>query len=155
MLACAQVFASHAQFKDWFSNPLTGMVEGQEAVNKVPCSRSLPALASHLPLGLASLPACRPWHALHHSMARRARPCPSRTSSMHAVGAVALSAACPPASPQVLVERLHGVLRPFLLRRLKAEVEKQLPGKHEHILRVRLSKRQRTLYEARPPARPC
>ena len=31
----AQVFASHAQFKDWFSNPLTGMVEGQEAVNKV------------------------------------------------------------------------------------------------------------------------
>ena len=35
-----QVFASHAQFKDWFSNPLTGMVEGQEAVNKVrlfPC----------------------------------------------------------------------------------------------------------------------
>ena len=30
-----QVFASHAQFKDWFSNPLTGMVEGQEAVNKV------------------------------------------------------------------------------------------------------------------------
>lgn len=30
-----QVFASHAQFKDWFHNPLTGMVEGQEAVNKV------------------------------------------------------------------------------------------------------------------------
>ena len=48
---------------------------------------------------------------------------------------------------QVLVERLHGVLRPFLLRRLKAEVEKQLPGKHEHVLRCRLSKRQRALYE--------
>ncbi|EIE18784.1 hypothetical protein COCSUDRAFT_221, partial [Coccomyxa subellipsoidea C-169] len=76
-----QVFASHAQFKDWFSNPLTGMVEGQEAVNKA------------------------------------------------------------------LVERLHGVLRPFLLRRLKSEVEKQLPGKHEHVVRCRLSKRQRTLYE--------
>ncbi len=29
------VFASHAQFKDWFSNPLTGMVESGEAVNKV------------------------------------------------------------------------------------------------------------------------
>ncbi len=54
----------------------------------------------------------------------------------------------------MLVERLHGVLRPFLLRRLKAEVEKQLPGKHEHILRCRLSKRQRTLYEARPPSQP-
>lgn len=34
-MTAAQVFASHAQFKDWFSNPLTGMVEGQEAVNKV------------------------------------------------------------------------------------------------------------------------
>ncbi len=45
------------------------------------------------------------------------------------------------------MERLHSVLRPFLLRRLKSEVEKQMPGKHEHIVRCRLSKRQRTLYE--------
>ena len=29
-----QVFASHAHFKDWFSNPLSGMVEGQEAVEQ-------------------------------------------------------------------------------------------------------------------------
>lgn len=29
-----QVFASHAQFKDWFSNPLTGMVEGSAEVRK-------------------------------------------------------------------------------------------------------------------------
>ena len=36
---------------------------------------------------------------------------------------------------QGVVERLHGVLRPFLLRRLKAEVETQLPHKHEHIIR--------------------
>ena len=48
---------------------------------------------------------------------------------------------------QALVERLHSVLRPFLLRRLKRDVEKSLPGKHEHIIRCRLSKRQRTLYE--------
>jgi E1A-binding protein p400 len=27
------VFASHAQFKDWFSNPLTGAVEAGEAVS--------------------------------------------------------------------------------------------------------------------------
>ncbi|PNH05360.1 Helicase SRCAP, partial [Tetrabaena socialis] len=47
------LFASHDQFRDWFCNPLTGMVEGSEAYNKQ------------------------------------------------------------------LVERLHGVLRPFLLRRLK------------------------------------
>ena len=36
-----------------------------------------------------------------------------------------------------LVARLHGVLRPFLLRRLKADVEKQLPAKHEHVVRCR------------------
>lgn len=45
------------------------------------------------------------------------------------------------------MDRLHSVLRPFLLRRLKSEVEKQMPGKHEHVVRCRLSKRQRTLYE--------
>lgn len=75
------VFASHDQFKSWFSNPLTGMVEGQQAVNKD------------------------------------------------------------------IVGRLHNVLRPFLLRRLKADVEKQLPQKHEHVVLCRLSRRQRTLYE--------
>jgi len=76
-----QVFGSHAQFKDWFSNPLTGMVEGSAEYNKA------------------------------------------------------------------IVERLHAVLRPFLLRRLKRDVEKQLPGKHEHVIKCRLSKRQRQLYE--------
>jgi SNF2 family DNA or RNA helicase len=33
------------------------------------------------------------------------------------------------------------------LRRLKSEVEKQLPPKHEHVVRCKLSKRQRYLYE--------
>ncbi|WIA40512.1 hypothetical protein OEZ86_013861 [Tetradesmus obliquus] len=75
------VFSSHAQFKDWFSNPLSGAVE--------------------------------------------------------AGGEVSVQ----------LVERLHGVLRPFLLRRLKSEVEKQMPAKHEHVLTCRLSKRQRQLYD--------
>lgn len=39
------------------------------------------------------------------------------------------------------------VLRPFLLRRLKADVERQLPKKYEHVVLCRLSKRQRFLYE--------
>eukprot|EP00890_Picochlorum_soloecismus_P002969 jgi/Picsp_1/3673/NSC_06510-R1_swr1 complex snf2 family dna-dependent atpase len=76
-----QVFGSHAQFKDWFSNPLTGMVEGSAEYNKA------------------------------------------------------------------IIQRLHSVLRPFLLRRLKKDVEKQLPAKHEHVIRCKLSKRQRQLYE--------
>lgn len=39
------------------------------------------------------------------------------------------------------------VLRPFILRRLKVEVEKQLPEKTEHIVKCPLSKRQRYLYD--------
>lgn len=75
------IFQSHQEFKDWFSNPISGMVEGQEKVNKE------------------------------------------------------------------VVDRLHNVLRPFILRRLKRDVEKQLPKKHEHVIYCRLSRRQRNLYE--------
>ncbi|KAH9331633.1 hypothetical protein KI387_003741, partial [Taxus chinensis] len=75
------LFQSQQEFKDWFSNPITGMVERQEQVNKE------------------------------------------------------------------VVDRLHNVLRPFILRRLKQDVEKQLPKKYEHVIRCKLSKRQRNLYE--------
>ena len=46
-----------------------------------------------------------------------------------------------------LIQRLHKILRPFLLRRLKKEVELQLPSKTESVLMCGLSKRQRALYE--------
>ena len=75
------VFASHRDFKDWFVNPVTGMIEGNSEFN------------------------------------------------------------------EEVVKRLHKILRPFLLRRLKKDVEKQLPQKHEHIVMCKLSKRQRFLYE--------
>ncbi|EMR09909.1 hypothetical protein PNEG_01669 [Pneumocystis murina B123] len=45
------------------------------------------------------------------------------------------------------ISKLHQLLRPYLLRRLKADVEKQMPKKYEHILYCRLSKRQRYLYD--------
>ncbi|XP_018584044.1 putative global transcription activator SNF2L1 [Scleropages formosus] len=47
---------------------------------------------------------------------------------------------------QKLVERLHAVLRPFLLRRIKAEVEKSLPPKQEVKIYLGLSKMQREWY---------
>uniref|UniRef100_A0A1I7U8T0 Helicase domino n=1 Tax=Caenorhabditis tropicalis TaxID=1561998 RepID=A0A1I7U8T0_9PELO len=75
------IFSSHDDFKDWFSNPLTGMMEGNMEFN----------------------------------------------------------------AP--LIGRLHKVLRPFILRRLKKEVEKQLPEKTEHVIKCSLSKRQRYLYD--------
>ncbi|CAH1801795.1 unnamed protein product, partial [Owenia fusiformis] len=75
------VFASHREFKEWFSNPLSSMVEGSREYN------------------------------------------------------------------ESLIKRLHKVLRPFLLRRLKADVEKQMPKKFEHVVMCRLSTRQRFLYD--------
>ncbi|KAL3265822.1 hypothetical protein HHI36_010018 [Cryptolaemus montrouzieri] len=45
-----------------------------------------------------------------------------------------------------LVERLHAVLKPFLLRRLKSEVEKKLKPKKEVKVYVGLSKMQREWY---------
>lgn len=45
-----------------------------------------------------------------------------------------------------LVEKLHSVLKPFLLRRLKSDVEKKLPPKIETKLYIGLSSMQRQLY---------
>ncbi|KIK69039.1 hypothetical protein GYMLUDRAFT_91442 [Collybiopsis luxurians FD-317 M1] len=45
------------------------------------------------------------------------------------------------------VSKLHTVLRPYLLRRLKRDVEKELPSKYEHLIFCSLSKRQRFLYD--------
>ncbi|XP_073971581.1 domino helicase isoform X3 [Rhodnius prolixus] len=75
------VFESHREFKEWFSNPVTGMIEGNSEYN------------------------------------------------------------------ENIIKRLHKVLRPFLLRRLKSEVETQMPKKYEHIIMCRLSNRQRYLYD--------
>ena len=46
-----------------------------------------------------------------------------------------------------VIKRLHGIIRPFVLRRLKKDVEKEMPGKFEHVLKCQLSRRQMTLYE--------
>ncbi|KAI0077189.1 hypothetical protein K474DRAFT_1661971 [Panus rudis PR-1116 ss-1] len=48
---------------------------------------------------------------------------------------------------QQRVSKLHQVLRPYLLRRLKRDVEKELPQKFEHLIMCPLSKRQRFLYD--------
>ena len=51
------------------------------------------------------------------------------------------------AAGKASVKDLHSVLRPYLLRRLKMDVEKQMPRKYEHVVYCRLSKRQRHLYD--------
>lgn len=46
----------------------------------------------------------------------------------------------------LIIRRLHKVLRPFLLRRLKKEVESQLPDKVEYIIKCDMSALQRIIY---------
>lgn len=46
----------------------------------------------------------------------------------------------------LVIRRLHKVLRPFLLRRLKKEVEKDLPDKVEKVLKCKMSGLQSKLY---------
>ncbi|KAM3122841.1 hypothetical protein CJJ07_004785 [Candidozyma auris] len=47
----------------------------------------------------------------------------------------------------LVIRRLHKVLRPFLLRRLKKDVEKDLPDKVEKVLKCNLSGLQHILYQ--------
>lgn len=47
----------------------------------------------------------------------------------------------------LVIRRLHKVLRPFLLRRLKKDVEKDLPDKQERVIKCRSSALQAKLYK--------
>ncbi|CCU98428.1 unnamed protein product [Malassezia sympodialis ATCC 42132] len=47
----------------------------------------------------------------------------------------------------LIIKRLHKVLRPFLLRRLKKDVEAELPDKVEKVIRCRMSALQTKLYQ--------
>lgn len=44
-------------------------------------------------------------------------------------------------------QNLHSELQPYLLRRVKKDVEKSLPAKVEQILRVEMSKLQKKYYK--------
>jgi len=47
-----------------------------------------------------------------------------------------------------VVTSLHAILKPFLLRRLKVDVEKDLPPKKEYLLYAPLTKPQKDIYQA-------
>jgi ATP-dependent DNA helicase len=47
-----------------------------------------------------------------------------------------------------VVTSLHAILKPFLLRRLKVDVEKDLPPKKEYLLYAPLTRQQKDIYQA-------
>lgn len=47
----------------------------------------------------------------------------------------------------LIIKRLHKVLRPFLLRRLKKDVESELPDKVEKVIKCQMSSLQAKLYQ--------
>lgn len=47
----------------------------------------------------------------------------------------------------LIIRRLHKVLRPFLLRRLKKDVEAELPDKVEKVIKCKMSALQHKVYD--------
>jgi len=47
-----------------------------------------------------------------------------------------------------IISNLHAILKPFLLRRLKKDVETNLPPKKEYLLSAPLTAQQKDLYDA-------
>lgn len=58
------------------------------------------------------------------------------------------AAALSTAQAQHIVTSLHAILKPFLLRRVKSEVETNLPKKKEYLLTAPLTAQQKDLYDA-------
>lgn len=47
-----------------------------------------------------------------------------------------------------LVQKLHNILRPFILRRLKADVELEIPSKQEYVVFTPMARLQKEFYDA-------
>lgn len=71
----------------------------------------------------------------------------SSSSSAATAAAAANSLQISEEEALLIIKRLHKLLRPFLLRRLKKDVEKELPDKREEIVQCPMSHLQRQLYE--------
>ena len=49
---------------------------------------------------------------------------------------------------QIKIQRLHGILKPFMLRRIKKDVEHEIGKKYEHQILCEMTKRQKLLYDS-------
>jgi SNF2-related domain len=70
------------------------------------------------------------------------------TGLFHRFNLPTLHSALPNEQTTHVMSKLHGILKPFLLRRLKVDVEHSLPPKKEYVLYAPLSEMQREIYDA-------
>ena len=49
---------------------------------------------------------------------------------------------------KIQIQRLHAILKPFMLRRVKKDVEHEIGKKHEHRIFCEMTNRQKALYES-------
>ena len=106
------VFRSRKEFSYWFHNPLNDIIEGDVTSSSVVSSASSDLTTTATANGADGL----------------------NTKKMVLSGGVGRN--------DDLIHRLHGIIRPFVLRRLKRDVETQLPGKYEHVITCPMSRRQ-------------
>lgn len=70
------------------------------------------------------------------------------SGSFHRFNLPTLQSGLPNEQTTHVISKLHGILKPFLLRRLKVDVEHTLPPKKEYVLYAPLSEKQRGIYDA-------
>ena len=92
--------------------------------------RHLPSAICHLPSASVSPPP-----PSHHLLPSPPLPSAHLRTNAHSH------------TPPQQIQQLHKLLRPFMLRRLKADVEKSMPPKTETILYIGMSSMQKKLYK--------
>ncbi|KAJ2761436.1 swr1 complex component [Coemansia sp. BCRC 34490] len=122
-------FAELDHFREWFSQPLEKLLAAQPDIAAPVGSGGTGNVEFNTSLFLQGSGVAASEGQSLTSSARSSSLCTTQTEAQQAV------------------QKLHTVLRPHILRRLKQDVETQLPNKVEHVIYCHLSKRQRFLYD--------
>jgi SWI/SNF-related matrix-associated actin-dependent regulator of chromatin subfamily A member 5 len=130
------VFSSSERFEEWFS--CVEELPTEEKRTSVPAADA-PAVAmnSAEPTG----PAGESGKDIEVAPAEPAETVPADSPSNPTPAGSSTS------SNNEIVKQLHAILRPFLIRRLKSEVERSLPPKKETVLFIKLTAMQLDLYK--------
>ncbi|OMJ20977.1 Helicase SWR1 [Smittium culicis] len=138
-------FADLSEFQNWFSKPLDSLIDSQNGLElstngtvNLPSFNTSSNKSNQLHTANSSLISSSSTHDLQTQY---------NYNDFHSADNI--DASNESGDPKIIdaVSNLHTVLRPFILRRLKKDVEKQMPKKTEHLIYCTLSKRQKYLYD--------